>query len=134
MSESVLHGKGPLDNEAARDNPSIVFAASPPPRLEFRKRNKTSRSLPYSSLQYLALDTDASKMLVYFDDCQVEILGKNLRPLYDAVNEHRVRCIIEVDGATPGLSADTPLVESCTVRKGDEEEEESGPEESLPTG
>lgn len=124
MAESLLGKKGPLENEAAPDNPSVVFAVSPPPRLEFRKLNKTSRSLLYQSLQYLALNADSTKMLIFFDDCQVEVVGQNLQPLYDAVNEHRVRCIIEVDKATPGLPPETPLVETCTLRLADEAAED----------
>jgi hypothetical protein len=130
MAESLLGRKGPLDNEGAPDNPSIVFAASPPPRLEFRKLDRTSRSLLYQSLQYLALNADATKMIIVFDDCKVEVLGKNLQSLYDAVNQHRVGCIIEVDKATPGLSPETPLVETCTLDLGDnaaEDGSESGP-------
>ncbi len=120
MAESLLGKKSLPENEAAPDNPSIVFAVMPPPRLEFRKRDRTSRSLLYQSLQYLALNADASKMVIVFDECKVEVVGRDLQSLYDAVNEHRVRCIIEVDKATPGLGPKTPLVETCTLLLGDE--------------
>lgn len=122
MGESLLDGYRAIDHEPSKAEPSIIYGDGRTPRLELRERDGSSRSLLYKSLRYLAFKQADGSLLLVFDECAVELRGKNLLRLYQALNEHRIKTILVVSAGEPAGPSDSVLVESCTVtpREGSE--------------
>lgn len=118
MSDDLLRKYLRSEDETEPDEPSFIRAERPT-RLEIREKNGNSRSLPYSSLEYIDFNPSEGLTLT-FSTCKVELKGQNLGRLYDALNGHAVKCVL----VAPGKRSDddegtTPkgptIVESCRI-------------------
>lgn len=95
--------------------PSIVRGEGHLPRLEIREADGNSRSLPYSSLEYINFNPSIGITLV-FSKCSVELGGVNLFRLYEALNAHAVKTVLVIPDAVRLESPDVTLVDSCKVQ------------------
>ncbi len=64
--------------------------------IEFRGHDGRSLALPYAGLLGVEY-RPTSGVVLEFPGHRVELRGRNLRPLYDALLEHRVRFVQESD-------------------------------------
>lgn len=121
MSDDLLRKYVKPIDEPEPHEPSIVRGDGHLARLEIRDADGNSRSLPYSSLQYMNFNPSVGITLV-FPDCVIELGGVNLFRLYAALNHHAVRTVLVIPDAFRLESPDTTLVDACKVRTRDQTE------------
>lgn len=114
MSDDLLRKYVKPVDEPEPHEPSIVRGDGHLPRLEIREASGDSRSLPYSSLQYINFNPSVGVTLT-FSACEIELHGRNLRPLFDALNAHNVKTILVVSDEFSEADLDATVVESCRV-------------------
>lgn len=115
MSDDLLRKYVKPVDEPEPHEPSLVRGDGHLPRLEIREASGNSRSLPYSSLQYINFNPSVGVTLV-FPDCVIELAGVNLFRLYDALNGHAVKTVLVIPDAFRLETPDATLVDACTVR------------------
>ncbi len=89
-----------------------------PAMIDFRGHNGTSFALPYAQLGTIAFHpTDGITM--EFRDHRIAVHGRNLRPLYDHLLNHRVTFLLEEEfDATPESET---FVDAIVVERVDDE-------------
>jgi hypothetical protein len=92
-----------MDRLALSDSRSLMepyAVAEPPaerpPMIDFRGHNGNSFALPYHKLMAMAFHP-TSGIRLEFREHNIVIRGRNLRPLYDHLLQHRVIYVLEDD-------------------------------------
>jgi hypothetical protein len=92
-----------MDRLALSHSPSLMqpyAVAEPPderpPMIDFRGHNGNSFALPYDNLMAMAFHP-ISGIRLEFPEHNIVIRGRNLRPLYDHMLQHRVVYVAEDD-------------------------------------
>ena len=83
-----------------------------PPMLDFRGHDGTTFALPYRLLRSIAFHV-ADSMVLDFGEHRVTVRGRNLRPVHEALLEHRVRYLREERFDDAPESA--PFIDAITV-------------------
>lgn len=104
----------PNPTDLTRPYDVVEPATERPPMIDFRGHNGNSFALPYRHLTAMAFHP-ASGIRLEFREHNIVIRGRNLRPLYDHLLEHRVIYVLEDDfDAAP--ESDT-FIDSISVER-----------------
>lgn len=92
--------------------------------VDFRGHDGRSLAVPYTTLTSLTLE-EGNGIALEFTEYRIGVRGRNLRPLYDALVQHRVVFIQE--GDLDFVSESEPFVDSIVIAPRDIEVEPLAP-------